>query len=49
MIIVDTHEKDSSNLEGKSDTSKVHTSLVKLSPTLFSRSVRAMFILFNRA
>ena len=43
MSIVDTPEKDSSNVEGKSHTRKVHTSLVKPSSTLFSYSVRTMY------
>ena len=49
MSIVDTTEKDLSNVEGKEDTREVHTSSVKSSSTLFSCSLRAIYIRVHRA
>ena len=43
MIIVDTPEKDLSNVDGKYDTRNVYTSSVKSSSTIFSCSLRAMY------
>ena len=49
IIIVDTPEKDISNVDRKSDMIKVHTSSVKSSLSLFSCTIRAMYSIFNRA
>ena len=47
--IFDTNEKHLFNVEGKSDTKKVRTSLVNSSSTLFSCSIRAMYNRVYRA
>ena len=43
MRISETPDNYLSNVEGKSDTRKVHTSLIKPSSTLFSCLVRSMY------
>ena len=41
--IVNTPEKDVSNVDRKVDKRKIHTSLIKSSSTLFSCSIRTMY------
>ena len=43
MIIVDTPEKDVSNVDRKLDKRKIRTSLIKSSSTLFSCSICAIY------
>ena len=43
ISIVDTPEKDVSNVDGKLDNIKIRTSLIKSSSTLISCSIRAMY------
>ena len=49
MIIIDTPETFLSNIDRKYDIIKVRTSSVKVSSTLFSCSMRAMYNIFNCA
>ena len=49
MSIVDTPEKDVSNVDRKVDKRKICTSLINSSSTLFSCSVRAMYNRVHRA
>ena len=49
MSIVDTPEKDVSNVDRKSDKRKVRTSLIKSSSTLFYLSIHAMYNRFHSA
>ena len=48
MSVVDTPEKDLSNVDGKSYMRKVITSSVNLSSTLFSCSIHSMYNRVNR-
>ena len=47
--IFDTPYNIFSNVEGKSDIRKVHTSSINSSSTLFLCSIRSMYIIVNRA
>ena len=49
MSIVDTLEKDLSNVDRKSDIRKVHTSSVKSSSTLSSCSIRVIYNIVSRS
>ena len=49
MSIVDTAENDFSNVEGKYDTNKVCTYMLKRSSTLFSCLVRSIYNRLNCA
>ena len=49
MSIVDTPEKDVSNVDRKSNIRKICTSLIKSSSTLFSCLILAMYDRFHRA
>ena len=48
MIIVNTPEKDVSNVDRKLDKRKVHAPSIKSSSTLFSYSMHAMYNIFHR-
>ena len=49
MSIIDTSEKNISNVEWKYDTWKVHTFVVNSYSTIFSYSVHAMYNRVNGA
>ena len=49
ISIVDTPEKDVSNVDRKLDKRKIRTSLIKSSSTLFSFSIREVYNIFHRA
>ena len=49
LVIVDTPEKDVSNVYSKSDNRKICTSLINSSSTLSSCSIRAMYNIFHHA
>ena len=49
MSIFDTPEKDVSNIDRKLDKNKIRTSLIKSSSTLFSCTIRAMYIRLHSA
>ena len=49
ISIVDTPEKDVSNVYRKLDKRKIRTSLIKSSSTFFSCSIREVYNIFHRA
>ena len=48
VIIVETPEKDVSNIDRKLDKRKIRTLLIKSSLTLFSCAIRAMYNIVHR-